>query len=186
MLQLCNKLQYFLKLGHFCDICVLQYDYRKWVSFMNKSNITDNGGFHISRNKIKEMCIMPTFIMKEIIRVIKENETTDIAIPLLRVVPGEYEEYAYQVLNSNADKERFNYPYISHRPFQYGDVYWIMEHQLQELEINGIRCFEEARFIPDEAIIHVKCSEYFFRCSYKEKRFFTTMQRIMWRNYNWA
>lgn len=118
------------------------------------------------------MCIMPTFIMKEIIKVIKENETTDIAIPLWNVVPGEYEEYAYQVLNSNADKEKFNYPYISHRPFRYGDVYWIMEHQLQELEINGSRCFEEAHFIPDEAIIHVKCSEYFFRCCKEAKRIF--------------
>ena len=77
-----------------------------------------------------------------------------------------------QVLNSNADKEKFNYPYISHRPFRYGDVYWIMEHQLQELEINGSRCFEEAHFIPDEAIIHVKCSEYFFRCCKEEKRIF--------------
>ena len=119
------------------------------------NNTIDNREFHISRNKIKEMCIMPTFIMKEIIKVIKENETTDIAIPLWNVVPGEYEEYAYQVLNSNADKEKFNYPYISHRPFRYGDVYWIMEHQLQELEINGSRCFEEAHFIPDEAIIHL-------------------------------
>ena len=103
---------------------------------------------------------------------IKENQTTDIAIPLWRVVPGEYEEYAYQVLNSNADKERFDYPYISHRPFRYGDVYWIMEHQLQELEVNGNRCFEEAHFIPDEAIIHVKCSEYFFRCCKEAKRIF--------------
>ena len=101
-----------------------------------------------------------------------ENQTTDIAIPLWRVVPGEYEEYAYQVLNSNADKERFDYPYISHRPFRYGDVYWIMEHQLQELEVNGNRCFEEAHFIPDEAIIHAKCSEYFFRCCKEEKRIF--------------
>ncbi len=132
----------------------------------------DDGEYHISRNKIKEMCIMPTFIMKEIIKVIKENQTTDIAIPLWRVVPGEYEEYAYQVLNSNADKERFDYPYIYHRPFRYGDVYWIMEHQLQELEINGNRCFEEAHFIPDEAIIHVKCSEYFFRCCKEAKRIF--------------
>ena len=132
----------------------------------------DDGEYHISRNKIKEMCIMPTFIMKEIIKVIIENQTTDIAIPLWRVVPGEYEEYAYQVLNSNADKERFDYPYISHRPFRYGDVYWIMEHQLQELEVNGNRCFEEAHFIPDEAIIHAKCSEYFFRCCKEEKRIF--------------
>ena len=136
------------------------------------NNTIDNREFHISRNKIKEMCIMPTFIMKEIIKVIKENETTDIAIPLWNVVPGEYEEYAYQVLNSNADKEKFNYPYISHRPFRYGDVYWIMEHQLQELEINGSRCFEEAHFIPDEAIIHVKCSEYFFRCCKEAERIF--------------
>jgi hypothetical protein len=136
------------------------------------NNTIDNREFHISRNKIKEMCIMPTFIMKEIIKVIKENETTDIAIPLWNVVPGEYEEYAYQVLNSNADKEKFNYPYISHRPFRYGDVYWIMEHQLQELEINGSRCFEEAHFIPDEAVIHVKCSEYFFRCCKEAKRIF--------------
>ena len=134
------------------------------------NNTIDNREFHISRNKIKEMCIMPTFIMKEIIKVIKENETTDIAIPLWNVVPGEYEEYAYQLLNSNADK--FNYPYISHRPFRYGDVYWIMEHQLQELEINGSRCFEEAHFIPDEAIIHVKCSEYFFRCCKEAERIF--------------
>ena len=88
------------------------------------------------------------------------------------VVPGEYEEYAYQILNSNADKERFDYPYISHRPFRYGDVYWIMEHQLQELEVNGNRCFEEAHFIPDEAIIHAKCSEYFFRCCKEAKRIF--------------
>ena len=136
------------------------------------NNTIDNREFHISRNKIKEMFIMPTFIMKEIIKVIKENETTDIAIPLWNVVPGEYEEYAYQVLNSNADKEKFNYPYISHRPFRYGDVYWIMEHQLQELEINGSRCFEEAHFIPDEAIIHVKCSEYFFRCCKEAERIF--------------
>ena len=87
-------------------------------------------------------------------------------------IAGEYEEYAYQILNSNADKERFDYPYISHRPFRYGDVYWIMEHQLQELEVNGNRCFEEAHFIPDEAIIHAKCSEYFFRCCKEEKRIF--------------
>ena len=26
---------------------------------MNKNNIIDNGEYHISRNKIKEMCIMP-------------------------------------------------------------------------------------------------------------------------------
>ena len=128
------------------------------------NNTIDNREFHISRNKIKEMCIMPTFIMKEIIKVIKENETTDIAIPLWNVVPGEYEEYAYQVLNSNADKEKFNYPYISHRPFRYGDVYWIMEHQLQELEVDGRPCFEKVSLMTDEATIHVTCSEYFFRC----------------------
>ncbi|MFR5451774.1 MAG: hypothetical protein ACLTIG_10825 [Roseburia hominis] len=102
---------------------------------------------------------------------IKENETTDIAIPLWNVVPGEYEEYAYQVLNSNADKEKFNYPYISHRPFRYGDVYWIMEHQLQELEINGSRCFEEAHFIPDEAIIHVNAANIFSGVVKKRKEF---------------
>lgn len=68
---------------------------------------------------------------------------------------------------------RYEYePYTMQNVLQYGDVYWIMEHQLQELEINGSRCFEEAHFIPDEAIIHVKCSEYFFRCCKEAERIF--------------
>lgn len=110
--------------------------------------------------------------MCDILKVIRTSETAEVVILFWKVILGKYEEYAYQVLNSNADKEKFNYPNISHRPFRYGDVYWIMEHQLRELEINGSRCFEEAHFIPDEAIIHVKCSEYFFRCCKEAERIF--------------
>ena len=132
----------------------------------------NDGRGHIARSKIKDMCIMPPFVMCDILKVIRASETAEAVIPLWEAIPGEYEEYAHQVLNSNAGKKGFSYRYISHRPFRSGDIYWIMEHQLQELEINGSRCFEEAHFIPDEAIIHVKCSEYFFRCCKEAKRIF--------------
>lgn len=70
------------------------------------------------------------------------------------MVPGEYEEYAYQVLNSNVGKKRFAYGYIVHRPFKSGDIYWIMEHQLRDLKVDGRPCFEEAVFMPDETIMN--------------------------------
>lgn len=92
------------------------------------------------------------------------SETAEVVIPLWEVIPGEYEEYAHQVLNSNAGKKGFVYRYISHRPFRSGDIYWIMEHQLQELEVDGRPCFEKVSLMTDEATIHVTCSEYFFRC----------------------
>ena len=40
---------------------------------MNKNNNISNGGCHISRNKIKEMCIIATFIMKEMMKVVREK-----------------------------------------------------------------------------------------------------------------
>ena len=92
------------------------------------------------------------------------SETAEAVIPLWEAIPGEYEEYAHQVLNSNAGKKGFSYRYISHRPFRSGDIYWIMEHQLQELEVDGRPCFEKVSLMTDEATIHVTCSEYFFRC----------------------
>lgn len=82
---------------------------------------------HIARSKIKDMCIMPPFVMRDILKVIRASETAEVGIPLWEVIPGEYEEYAHQVLNSNAGKKRFDYSYISHRPFRSGDVYWIMD-----------------------------------------------------------
>ncbi len=48
--------------------------------------------------------------------------------------------------------------------FRSGDIYWIMEHQLQELEVDGRPCFEKVSLMADEATINVTCSEYFFRC----------------------
>lgn len=119
---------------------------------------------HIARSKIKDMCIMPPFVMRDILNVLRASETAEVGIPLWEVIPGEYEEYAYQVLNSNAGKKRFDYSYISHRPFRSGDVYWIMEHQLRELEVDGRPCFEKVSLMTDEATIYVTCSEYFFQC----------------------
>ena len=87
-------------------------------------------------------------------------------------IPGEYEEYAHQVLNSNAGKKGFSYRYISHRPFRSGDIYWIMEHQLQELKVDGRPCFEKVSLMTDEATIHVTCSEYFFWCCKKLETIF--------------
>ena len=124
----------------------------------------NDGRGHIARNKIKDMCIMPPFVMRDILKVIRASETAEVVIPLWEVIPGEYEEYAHQVLNSNAGKKGFVYRYISHRPFRSGDIYWIMEHQLQELEVDGRPCFEKVSLMTDEATIHVTCSEYFFRC----------------------
>lgn len=124
----------------------------------------NDGRGHISRSKIKDMCIMPPFVMRDILKVIRASETAEVVIPLWEVIPGEYEEYAHQVLNSNAGKKGFVYRYISHRPFRSGDIYWIMEHQLQELEVDGRPCFEKVSLMADEATINVTCSEYFFRC----------------------
>ncbi|WP_055055125.1 hypothetical protein, partial [Blautia obeum] len=124
----------------------------------------NDGRGHIARSKIKDMCIMPPFVMCDILKVIRASETAEAVIPLWEAIPGEYEEYAHQVLNSNAGKKGFSYRYISHRPFRSGDIYWIMEHQLQELEVDGRPCFEKVSLMTDEATIHVTCSEYFFRC----------------------
>ena len=124
----------------------------------------NDGKGHITRSKIKDMCIMPPFVMRDILKVIRASETAEVVIPLWEVISGEYEEYAHQVLNSNAGKKGFSYRYISHRPFRSGDIYWIMEHQLQELEVDGRPCFEKVSLMTDEATIHVTCSEYFFRC----------------------
>ena len=124
----------------------------------------NDGRGHISRCKIKDMCIMPPFVMRDILKVIRASETAEAVIPLWEVIPGEYEEYAHQVLNSNAGKKGFSYRYISHRPFRSGDIYWIMEHQLQELKVDGRPCFEKVSLMTDEATIHVTCSEYFFWC----------------------
>lgn len=124
----------------------------------------NDGRGHIARSKIKDMCIMPPFVMCDILKVIRASETAEAVIPLWEAIPGEYEEYAHQVLNSNAGKKGFSYRYISHRPFRSGDIYWIMEHQLQELEVDGRPCFEKVSLMADEATIHVTCSEYFFRC----------------------
>lgn len=43
------------------------------------------------------------------------------------------------MLNSDADKDTFDYSYIYHRFFRYGNVYWIMKYQLQDLEVNEDR-----------------------------------------------
>lgn len=76
----------------------------------------NDGRGHIARSKIKDMCIMPPFVMCDILKVIRASETAEAVIPLWEAIPGEYEEYAHQVLNSNAGKKGFSYRYISHRP----------------------------------------------------------------------
>lgn len=67
----------------------------------------NDGRGHISRSKIKDMCIMPPFVMRDILKVIRASETAEAVIPLWEVIPGEYEEYAHQVLNSNAGKVQY-------------------------------------------------------------------------------
>ena len=54
----------------------------------------NDGRGHIARNKIKDMCIMPPFVMRDILKVIRASETAEVVIPLWEVIPGEYEEYA--------------------------------------------------------------------------------------------
>ena len=66
----------------------------------------NDGRGHISRSKIKDMCIMPPFVMRDILKVIRASETAEAVIPLWEVIPGEYEEYAHQVLNSNARERK--------------------------------------------------------------------------------
>ena len=59
----------------------------------------NDGRGHIARSKIKDMCIMPPFVMCDILKVIRASETAEAVIPLWEAIPGEYEEYAHQVLN---------------------------------------------------------------------------------------
>ena len=60
----------------------------------------------------------------------------------------------------------------------------IMEHQLQELKVDGRPCFEKVSLMTDEATIHVTCSEYFFCVVRNWKLFFIIIRKIMWRNCN--
>ena len=151
------------------DISIFKM-YRNDMNFYSVEQIEELAGdilmYGLKQNLelVYAPCIMPPFVMRDILKVIRASETAEVVIPLWEVIPGEYEEYAHQVLNSNAGKKGFVYRYISHRPFRSEDIYWIMEHQLQELEVDGRPCFEKVSLMTDEATIHVTCSEYFFRC----------------------
>lgn len=46
----------------------------------------NDGRGHIARSKIKDMCIMPPFVMRDILKVIRASETAEVVIPCFEKV----------------------------------------------------------------------------------------------------
>lgn len=67
------------------------------------------------------------------------------------------------VINSNSDEPYFFYDYLAKTPLDQKDLFKIAEHQLEEMKIEDVNCFDTVRLLEKRGnVLELNCSNSFW------------------------
>lgn len=67
------------------------------------------------------------------------------------------------VINSNSDEPYFSYGYIKKLPLVQKDLFKITEHQLEEMRVEDVTCFDTVKLLEKRGkILELNCSNSFW------------------------
>lgn len=78
-------------------------------------------------------------------------------------MPGEYQEYVLNVINTNREIDGFSFGWILSETLTQTELFQIVEKQLRDLELDDKKCFERVRLLEKKGnIIELNCSGTFW------------------------
>lgn len=87
----------------------------------------------------------------------------ELSVDTDRLFPRPYQEYLLNVINGNSDELFFSYEYITKTPLDQKDLFKIAEHQLEDIKIEDVNCFDTVRLLEKRGnVLELNCSNSFW------------------------
>lgn len=118
------------------------------------------GGFHLSNSK--EFVLFPEFMLRRLFK--QPGGGRRLRVSVESMFPKDYLQYLAMVVNANRHLEPFAYPDMDKEFLAEEDVLRIFKCQLENMELNGIRCFEkvELAWERSQPVMELTYSKEFF------------------------
>ena len=110
-----------------------------------------------------ELIIISPPILHRLIEKVKMSSEKELSVDIDRLFPRSYQEYLLNVINSNSDEPYFSYEYITKTPLYQKDLFKIAEHQLEDIKIEDVNCFDTVRLLEKRGhVLELNCSNGFW------------------------
>lgn len=110
-----------------------------------------------------EFIIISPPILHWLIAKVKMSSEKELSVDIDRLFPRSYQEYLLNVINSNSDEPFFSYEYITKTPLGQKDLFKIAEHQLEDIKIEDVNCFDTVRLLEKRGfVLELNCSNGFW------------------------
>ena len=110
-----------------------------------------------------ELIIISPPILRRLIEKVKKSSEKELTVEFDRLFPSPYQEYLLNVINSNSDEPYFSYEYIPKVLLDQNDLFKIAEHQLEEMKIEDVNCFDTVRLLKKRGnVLEMNCSNSFW------------------------
>ncbi len=94
---------------------------------------------------------------------VKKSSEKELTVEFDYLFPRPYQEYLLNVINSNSDEPYFSYEYIPKVLLDQNDLFKIAEHQLEEMKIEDVNCFDTVRLLKKRGnVLEMNCSNSFW------------------------
>ena len=120
-------------------------------------------GKGLTYEKDGEFIIISPPILHRLIEKVKMSSEKELSVDIDRLFPRSYQEYLLNVINSNSDEPYFSYEYITKTPLDQEDLFKIAEHQLEDIKIEDVNCFDTVRLLEKRGhVLELNCSNGFW------------------------
>lgn len=110
-----------------------------------------------------ELIIISPPILRRLIEKVKKSSEKELTVEFDYLFPRPYQEYLLNVINSNSDEPYFSYEYIPKVLLDQNDLFKIAEHQLEEMKIEDVNCFDTVRLLKKRGnVLEMNCSNSFW------------------------
>lgn len=110
-----------------------------------------------------EFIIISPHILHQLVEKVKKSSEKELSVDIDRLFPRTYQEYLLNVINSNSDEPYFFYDYLAKTPLDQKDLFKITEHQLEEMKIEDVNCFDTVRLLEKRGnVLELNCSNSFW------------------------
>ena len=105
-----------------------------------------------------EFIIISPPILRRLIEKVKKSSEKELTVEFDHLFPRPYQEYLLNVINSNSDEPYFSYEYIPKVLLDQNDLFKIAEHQLEEMKIEDVNCFDTVRLLKKRGnVLEMNC-----------------------------
>ena len=129
-----------------------------------------------------EFIIISPPILRRLIEKVKKSSEKDLTVEFDHLFPRPYQEYLLNVINSNSDEPYFSYEYIPKVLLDQNDLFKIAEHQLEEMKIEDVNCFDTVRLLKKRGnVLEMNCSNSFWTACKNSEACFSTAIRTLFK-----